>query len=251
MHRPAPGDRLPLLSRRALLRAAALAGCGHGPDVLAPLLYRAGAVALGPRARRTHDPRWLAWLAVSSARATPGLLEGWAPQTGPHWQSFSRPDLDRDRLRHKVYVSPLPHALSAALPVVLRVVVELQVPSIKVGGTAQGVLRPDKLVLHTTSAATADALAVRLAERLAGLPAQGVPFTGQCDPVGLVSRGTDPPGTSWRAFVTAVAAAELAAAAAQLPGARAAEVLELAVTGIAAAGLDSTTWQPPRDRVLL
>ncbi len=248
-----PGDRLPLLSRRALLRGAALAGCGHGPDVLAPLLYRAGAVALGPRARRTHDARWLAWLAVSSARATPGLLEGWAPLTGPHWQSFSRPDVDsdRDRLRHKVYVSPLPHALAAALPLVLRVLVELQVPSVKVGGTAQGVLRPDKLVLHTTSAPAADALADRLAERLAGLPAQGVPFTAQCDPVGLVSRGTDPPGTSWRAFVTAVAAAELAAAAARLPGARAAEVVELAVAGIAAAGLDSVTWQPPLDRVSL
>ena len=37
-----------------------------------------------------------------------------APQTGPRWQSFSRPDLDRDRLRHTVYVSPLPPRTTSA-----------------------------------------------------------------------------------------------------------------------------------------
>jgi len=250
VRRPGPGDRLPLLTRRALLRAAAVAGLGGH---LQPMLYRAGSVALGPRARRTHDDRWLAWLAASAARGVPGLLEGWVPHTTPHWQAWTRSDLvdgpARASLTAKTYVSPLPHALAATLPQVLRVVVELGVASVKVGCTAEGVLRPDKLVLHCADAAQADALAEVLAARLAGLPAQGVPFTGQADDTGLVSRGTDPPGTSWRAYVTAAAAGELRAAYASCPQAGPQALLAAAVDGLSRAGLDSRTWQPPRTLV--
>jgi hypothetical protein len=236
------GDRLALLSHRALLRAAAVAGCGAPAPALQALLYRAGSVALGPRQRRTHDERWLAFLTEDSARGVPGLDAGWASHRSPHWRAWSRADADRSGLCHKTYVSPLPHAFAAALPVVLRVAVELGVPSLKVGCTPEGVLRPDKIVLYAGSPAAADALARVLTVRLAGLPAQGVPFSAQVDGAGLVSRGTDPPGTSWRAHVTALAADALHELA--VPGGRAADLVEAVRDVLAGQGLDGRSWQP-------
>ena len=84
-----------------------------------------------------------------------------------------------------------------------------------------------------------------LAETLSHLAAQGVPFTGQVGSTGIVSRGVDHGGTSWRALVCRSLAEALWAGRA-VAGSTAAptDVADLALERLADLGFDVETWRP-------
>ncbi|MEA2604663.1 MAG: hypothetical protein QOF89_5655 [Acidobacteriota bacterium] len=109
----------------------------------------------------------------------------------------------------KLYVSPEPEALADGFGSILEALAAARTPQIKIGADAAGLLRPDKMVAYYPSFERLAAAADSLAERLAGTPAQGVPFTSEIAGGGLLSWGVDPPlegswsgGESWRLWLT-------------------------------------------------
>ncbi|WP_429289860.1 hypothetical protein [Paraburkholderia sp. CI3] len=64
--------------------------------------------------------------------------------------------------------------------------------SLKVGGSACNLLRPDKLVVYFDRKDDLHDFAEQLFARTAGIPAQGVPFSFPIDSDGLLSWGLDP-----------------------------------------------------------
>ena len=107
-------------------------------------------------------------------------------------------------------VSPHPFQLADAIAASLNAAAGLPVVSLKYGGDAYGMLRPDKLVVHLASADVVPVLANRLLRVLGGCPVQGVPYTAGARGDGLISWGCDPPAGSpapssargWRTWVT-------------------------------------------------
>ena len=99
----------------------------------------------------------------------------------------------------------------------------------KIGAGAAGLLRPDKIVAYFPDFERLAAAAEAVSARLAGVPAQGVPFTSEIGGDGLLSWGMDPPAAergawggreSWRLWLThRLARALLAARGAASPGA--------------------------------
>jgi hypothetical protein len=212
---PAWARRLP--TREATNRYLGLSedGPGRAPG--------SGWVAVSPHA---DDPNWLAWrstVPVSPPRENPG---------------------------YKLYVSPDPSVIADGFRITGEVLHKLRAPAFKVGADVHGLLRPDKLVAYFSSFEHLGEAAACLAERLAGLPAHGVPFTAEITTDGLLSWGIDPPrqergltwsGESWRLWV----AGQLAAA---LLTARSGTTLDepwcYALERIQLEGLDSSTWVP-------
>lgn len=153
---------------------------------------------------------------------------------------------------YKLYVSPHPEHLGPAFARMVTVLTARGAQTFKAGRDLGGVLRPDKLVAYFQDRAEMLETGRALVGALAGLRAQGVPFTAALDDAGLVSWGVDPerPGfqvpwlseESWRMRVTQRLAAALCAA-------RAAPTAELepwqfALERMRAEGIDVATWAP-------
>jgi len=140
--------------------------------------------------------------------------------------------------------------LGNAVRATLAACSELPVTSLKYGGDAQGMLRPDKLVVHFETREAVHVAAARLSPMLAGCPVHGVPFSGELGGDGLISFGCDPPpgspasrtGLSWRAWITRRLAEVLANPARAGP-----ESWRAALDDIARAGVDPATWAPTID----
>jgi hypothetical protein len=152
-------------------------------------------------------------------------------------------------------VSPAPESLPKAFGEILAALSAARVPRLKVGADAWGVLRPDKIVAHFPDFETLAASAALLAERLAGLPVHGVPFTAEIGGGGLLSWGADPAakGASWRSWLCQrLAAALLAARAARATRADTApapppgdtEPWRFAIERLRLEGVDTGTWAP-------
>ncbi len=236
------GEQLALATRTAVVRAAALAG-RVGPEQLAALLYRAGGTAVGPR----EDPRRARALVDRAERCTPQVaraLEPYARTRSPHWNGWTAPGTDTATQVHKVYVSPTVACLRGALPLVFATAVTVDVPSWKVGADAPGLHRPDKIVLYLPSADRADAVAGLLARVLAGLGAQGVPFTGQVGASPMVSRGRDDGSDSWRARVCRAVAVSLVDRRVGLGPDASPELVADAALAALAGDYDVRTWHP-------
>jgi hypothetical protein len=220
----AGGGRLAGLSAAALRYAAALALDDR--HALAARLYGYNRIPLSPHwVERLPDYRAVlahvggerpdAWGAfVPALPAEPG---GWIP--------FTRRNRDRHPRRngqssgHKLYISPSPTALPEAFAGTVEVLDRFPVLQFKLGGDAGGVLRPDKLVAYFADADVLAEAGQALADRLTGIPAQGVPFTAELGGEGLLSWGIDPPAgerplswlpaESWRYWVVRRLAAAL------------------------------------------
>ncbi|GEK20187.1 hypothetical protein [Cellulomonas xylanilytica] len=232
------GDRLAQMTRTLVVRAAALAGRAR-PDELAAVLYRSGGSAPDPR----QDPRWPHHLAHLAERSAPGT-ERYERSRAEHWNGWTTPGVETTAQVHKVYVSPTVPGLATVLPVVFATAAALDVPSWKVGADAAGLHRADKIVLYLPSASRADTVAAALADLLDGCSAQGVPFTGQVGATGIVSRGQDRPGESWRAVVCRAVADALDEHRARLGPAAAAEAVAGAALDALADAYDVVTWRP-------
>lgn len=240
------GGTLTELTRTVVARVSALTGQlppgkPPGTDELAALLYHAGGCVPDPR----RDPRWASHVVTAAARQAGSALAAHDHSRTAHWQSWTHPSADPTQLVHKVYVSPDVRDLAATLVVVLAAAPLLGVPAWKVGADLAGLHRPDKIVLYLSEADRADRVAACLARSLTGVRAQGVPFTGQVGRTGLVSRGRDVAGTSWRAQVCRrVADAVILARAALGPTAPADQVADDALALLGRSGLDVQSWHP-------
>ena len=239
------GERLAQLSRTAALRAAALTSwVDHarlGTEGLAAVLYRSGGCLPSGRV----DAQWPALLLRRAERGVRTRLADYSRAATQGWMSWTRTDADVADLVHKVYVSPAVSSLVAALPPTLALALDLGVPAWKVGADLPGIHRSDKVVLYLASAAAADAAADALATSLAPLAAQGVPFTGQVGDSGIVSRGHDRNGTSWRAVVCHTLAEALWDARAEAGAhAPAEQVANVALGVLAGDGFDVIQWRP-------
>ena len=244
------GERLARLSRVATIRAAALTGRlgpdQHGPDPhgasdLAAVLYRAGGCAPS----REIDARWPQLLLRRAERPVRAALSGHTRSATAAWMSWTRTDADPSQLVHKTYVSPGLAAMAEVLTTTFAVAIDLGVPAWKVGADVAGLHRADKIVLYLPTGEAADRAASALAEVLNHIGPQGVPFTGQVGATGIVSRGIDHDGTSWRALVCrSLADALVAARAVAGPTAPPTDVADLAYERLADLGFDVTTWRP-------
>lgn len=216
--------------------------------------------------RQPVTPAWVGRLPTPEATARYlGVTEGeTGPVPGPGWISMRGPDVDEhwlawrsastqdpsgEHVAYKLYVSPSPSAVPDAFKITAEVLHELRAPAFKIGADLHGLLRPDKLVAYFASFEHLAAAGTRLRDRLAGLPAHGVPFTAEISTDGLLSWGIDPPrrergltwsADSWRLWVVGQLAAGLLAARAatdQQPWCYALERIRLE-------GLDPDTWIP-------
>ena len=184
------------------------------------------------------------------------LLAGWTP-TGPSnsWLSWRRQGNDSAGRSAggtwKLYVSPEPETLAEdfgrLFGEILDALAAARTPQLKVGADAAGLLRPDKIVAYYPSFERLAAAADALAERLAGTPAQGVPFTSEIAGGGLLSWGVDPPpegswtgGESWRLWLTHRLATALLAG----KGSSGIEPWRFALERLRLEGVDTGSWTP-------
>jgi hypothetical protein len=178
---------------------------------------------------------WLGWWARPRAGGTPERAGG------PTW---------------KLYVSPRPEALAGCFGDVLAALAASRASQFKIGRDAGGLLRPDKIVAYFPSWERLAGAADAVLARLAGAPAQGVPFTAEIGGAGLLSWGVDPPDEarsilgggreSWRVWVAHRLAWALLAArqAAQGDGAAGLEPWRFALERVRLEGVDTTSWTP-------
>jgi hypothetical protein len=251
------GGRLATLSRAALRYAEALVV--DDPVVLSWRLYGFN--------RRPLTPSWKRTLpSVAAVERHLGIGAGggnrekldrsWQPgRRSEFWLSWQArsggPEAsNRDGAVFKLYVSPSPECLAGGFGEILDALAATRARQFKVGADAAGLLRPDKIVAYFPDFERLSEAAGRLAERLAGLPAHGVPFTAEIAGDGLLSWGADPPAAersplhgaweSWRLWLTNRLAVALLAARAE----GAAEPWRFALDRVRLEGVDTETWTP-------
>jgi hypothetical protein len=255
------GGRTSELSIRALQYAQALRGLP--PEVVGWRLYCYGRRPLTPELhRRLPDAGAVrAFLLGGRPAAQEALRRGWLESSNPDdsspWRSWQprrtrRPNPgvgEPSPSWFKLYVSPVPDDMPAAIAVVADVLAEAPgAVSFKVGRTADGLTRPDKLVAYFGRQDDLLEAARRLGPMLAGLRPHGVPFTAGVTADGMLSWGVDPPGRgsgtgarSWRGWVTGRLGEYLVGAAAEggsVPPWR------VALERIRLDGVDVETWVP-------
>jgi len=135
---------------------------------------------------------------------------------------------------------------------VLELLRESPAHHFKVGSDAAGLLRPDKIVIYFWDFESLQETAKQIAARLAGCPAQGVPFSAGLGGDALLSWGIDPQPEkgalawqereSWRLWLTnRLAVALLAAKKAPTSGL---EPWRFALERLRLDNVDTETWAP-------
>jgi hypothetical protein len=274
----AGGGRVAALSRQALLYAQRLA---HTLPAAEPLWL---SWRLYEFHRRPVTPWWRRTLPDGEAvRRYLGLAGAGAALLERHWRSRPpaaaapeaiwlrwRPRDDRDAASggrgdgaatYKLYVSPVTEALPDVFLPVLDGLAAVGAPGFKVGGTASGLLRADKLVAYFATLDELAAAATAVGERLGDTPAHGVPFTSEIGGGGLLSWGVDPPpsppgtlpwtaNSSWRLWLTHRLARALLAAVRAGDGESGeggeggGEPWRFALERLRLDGVDTATWTP-------
>lgn len=247
--RKAPHSRVAQLSSDAIVYAAALEALSVSELAARLYMYNRAPATPSLERRFAEDDRLLEHLAGSTA--TIRQLEAhWVREISQEsWLMWRRSEGDA-RLRFKLYVSPLLDNLPQAFQIAVDAFIRVKCSTFKVGRTAFGLLRPDKLVAYFASLEQLQEAAESIRISAAGVAAQGVPFTGAIDPEGLVSWGMDPPRLeqvlpahehqSWRQWVAGRIAVFILAAresgAEDIPG--------FVLQRIGLDGVDTATWSP-------
>jgi hypothetical protein len=259
-----PRGRLARLSLAAIRHAEALAL--DEPLQLAWRLYAYNRRPLTPRWQRLLPSAEAVreYLGIGARGAnrpfldrvwTPGApTEGWLSWTA---RSSGRPDRRPETAAaggttYKLYVSPRPELLREGFGAVLEALAASRARQFKVGAGAVGLLRPDKIVAYFPDFERLAEAADAVLARLAGVAAQGVPFTSEIGGEGLISWGVDPPAgersslwdgrESWRLWLShRLARALLTARAAETQGV---EPWRFALERLRLEGVDTTTWTP-------
>jgi hypothetical protein len=207
----APGGRLAELSRAALRYGEELARTLPDGEALR-LSYR-----LYGYHRLPLTPGWRRRLPDADAvRRFLGLAGGgaWRSLLGRHWReraaapgeawlhwhpltAAALPAAPEGAATYKLYVSPAPEALPECFGPILDGLAAAGAPGFKVGATAGGLLRPDKVVAYFSSFEDLAEAADAVDARLSGIASpHGVPFSSEIAGGGLLSWGVDPPPTS-------------------------------------------------------
>ena len=258
----APPDARPArLSRAALAYGAALA-LGDAP-ALARRLYCYHTVPLSPAWQTALIDRAAVerFLRLDGGDTRRALTRHWKPAprssrgSEEHWLWWDVRRRDHTRrvdAAYKLYVSCATERLADALGAVVDVLARRGGVPFKVGASAGGLLRPDKLVIYVDRLDEVLAIGAALRSALHGIPAHGVPFTAPITADGLLSWGIDPPRAalgvmstrrqSWRARLTMSLATSLAAA--RRDGAGVGTAVRFAVERIRRDGVDPETWAP-------
>jgi len=253
--------RIGELSRDALCYGQELADLPEA--LLARRLYDYGRRPLSVQLRRrlVDDAAVAAWLGLGpggSARAA--LDASWREVAGTagrrrHWRQWRRARAGATPSGgYKLYVSPATDALERAIGAVASSLgCVCGVSGFKLGADVHGICRPDKLVVYFDGLDDLQAGAVILHDRLAGLPAHGVPFSAAITLDGLLSWGADPAVTpaaatnpSWRMWVTARLAEYLVAARDSTDGRISPS--QFALERMRLSGIDTDTWAPADGR---
>jgi hypothetical protein len=255
----APSGRLAVLSRSAL-RLAERSGL-HDASLLAAWLYRFGSEPISPRwTKRLPDgPRVLDFVDAAPGSARGRTLDAhWDAADAPSaegwiaWSRRGRAHVAPGEATCKLYVSPRIEAVPEAFGHVLEIATARGM-GFKIGGNAAGLLRPDKIVVYFSDQERLLEAASDLAGRLASCPAQGVPFSAEITPDGMLSWGMDPPQRerrlmweaveSWRLWVVRRLAVAMIAA----DGDRASSTLspaQFALERLRHEGVDVDHWMP-------
>jgi hypothetical protein len=225
------------LSRRALRLGASLRDCGVAE--VATFLYMYNRAPA-----RSYDELVDSHTASLPGRAwrDAGVADGWRTFVSPTAEGFAP-----EQEMAKLYVSPQPRNTAEAVQALVAAFATGPKPlAFKVAATADGICRPDKVVVYFAALDALVEAASRLAPVLASVPAQGVPFTAALTTDGLLSWGIDPPARvaggggnrhSWRSWVTYRLAHHLVAAGGPDPVAAVTEEIRRD-------GVDPLVWQP-------
>jgi len=257
----APQTRIANLSLDALKHAQALE-VSDGLE-LSAWLYCYNRVPSSPRWEQLlpDEESVVRFLGFNGADRTARLLKERWRYSPPRreedgWHSWAR---ERTALlgkpskwTYKLYLSPTVDALKETFETAVDVLTQGRAFSFKVGKDRYGLLRPDKFVAYFDAFDSLRQTADRLAEKLKGVPAQGVPFTVEITGDGLLSWGTDPPEgnqssgwmerESWRSWVANRLASALLASKQQLS--QTIEPYQFALERLRLEGVDVTTWTP-------
>jgi hypothetical protein len=189
--------------------------------------------------RRLPDPD--AVMAFVESSCGPALQRDWhqLPDT-PHWRRWAAVGTS-GRIAGKLYVSVAPETLPEAVASVAALARGSNIVAFKVAADAAGISRPDRLVVYVSASEDLRSLGALLRGRLAGFPADGVPFTGALTPDGMVSWAVDrPSGESWRQWLTARLARYLRAGVHEgSPSCGSVALKRLALDGV-----DTVFWTP-------
>ena len=247
-----PQDAAARLSRDALLYAQDLATT-DAPS-LTNALYLYNRIPLSPfwRARFPDREAILEYVGAKTLRDWNDTSQN-RPTAWLSWTSPSAMPASPDRVTYKLYVSPRPERIRDAFQITARVLAGFPGTQFKLGDSAAGLLRPDKLVTYFTSREQMQAAAAELRRELAGCEAHGVPFTAGLDDTGLLSWGVDPPDNeralqwlgreSWRFWLVTRLGAALSIAKVTR-GAVPIEPWRFAVERARRQGIDVDTWTP-------
>jgi hypothetical protein len=245
------------LSRDALLHAQDLETSESG--ALTAALYRYNHIPCTPfwKTRFANREAILAYLGADRAPLRSLLEREWiASQRTSGWLYWSsRAPFKRTstEVTYKLYVSPRPERIRDVFEVLVHVLSDFHAVPFKIGDSASGLLRPDKLVAYFTSHQQLTEVAELLRHHLDGCEAHAVPFTAGFDDTGLLSWGVDPPDNdralqwlrreSWRVWLVHRLAAALSIAK-TARSAAAAEPWLFAVERVRRHGVDVETWTP-------
>lgn len=231
------------------------------PEELAGRLYTFGSVPLTPawtrRLRGSADV--LAYLDMAPGSELHGRVAAQfktAPEVeNGSWLSWSGPAQRTPRPNegiYKLYVSPRPQDLPHAFRELVAVLADHEHLQFKVGASAVGVLRADKLVVYFESEESMKRVADNLAARLASVVPQGVPFSADIALGGLLSWGMDPPRNSralawqghdsWRLWIVRRLATAMIAA--QRDDVHDITAAEYAIERLQLDGVDVDAWTP-------
>jgi len=264
------GER-PVVEAQGKLAQLAQAALQYGQSLaiddsarLSARLYFYNRMPLSPRWKRQFPGRdaVAAYLGTESGGANRRLLaDRWArmkllPEFDGwfEWESrMVRASKAETRQGYELYVSPQPEFVREVFQVVVEVLMESPAHHFKVGNDAAGLLRPDKIVIYFWNFEALQAAGKEIGRRLAGCPAQGVPFTaGINEDDGLLSWGIDPPPDkgalawqeheSWRLWVTNRLATALVAA--KKARTTRLEPWRFALERLRLENVDTETWTP-------
>lgn len=188
---------------------------------------------------------------AANGPATGALSHDWNALTSSSdwlaWGSTERMTAS-SRFPFKLYVSPAPEALCAdGFARVISALSTTRAVQFKVGANAVGLLRPDKLVVYFADFEALVEGASLVYERLAGMPAHGVPFSAEFRGNGLLSWGVDPPrtggsswsiGDSWRVWVVRLLARAI------IDARHSPQAWRFAMERVRLEGVDPNTWTP-------
>ncbi len=246
------------LSARALRYASSLGI--ENRVTLSEKLYTYNTVPASARWRRLlpDENAVEKYLGIASTAALRAVEPGWSRTPrgdGGGWIGWTAQAVFERRsnpLTYKLYVSPACSDIPRAFEAVAESVARSDAFHWKVGSDVYGLLRPDKVVVYFRDYADLQTTAADILQRLQGCAAQGVPFTAELAPSGLLSWGIDPPAEryaapwkvreSWRSRICDILAGALVQANA-LP-ASGTHAWTYAMERLRLEGIDARTWAP-------